>query len=258
MAESPGPATIYEGRMATAYDAGRQLLPEAEDGWAETIAGLVPDVATVVDVGAGTGRFSRLFAERFSATVVAVEPAARMRSIGARPPQADAGARISWVAGAAERLPVASGRTDVAWLSCVVHYLDLDVAGRELARVVRPGDGRVLVRSTFPDRFDELEWMRWFPAARTIDETRMPSVEQIEHAWAPAGLRLAARLPSSHVIARDLHELAARLEHRAISTLELIGDAEFEQGLAALRAQADVTPPRPTYSAMDILSFTTT
>jgi SAM-dependent methyltransferase len=243
--------TMYEGRMAAAYDAGRQLLPEAEVGWSETVGELVAPGATVVDVGAGTGRFARLFAERLAATVIAVEPAARMRSVGVG--RRDAG--VTWVAGSAERLPIATGRADVAWLSCVVHYLDLDAAGRELAGVICDG-GRVLVRSTFPDRFDELEWIGWFPTARAIDEQRMPTVEQIERAWAPHGLRLEARLPSSHMVARDLHELVDRLGQRAISTLELISDAEFAAGLAALRAHADEVPPRPAYSAMDVLSFT--
>jgi hypothetical protein len=84
----------------------------------------------------------------------------------------------------------------------------------------------------------------------------MPSVEGIERAWAPHGLQLEARRPSSHVRARDLHELADRLEHRAISSLALISDAEFAAGLAALRAYADSVPPRPSYTAMDLLSFT--
>jgi ubiquinone/menaquinone biosynthesis C-methylase UbiE len=246
---------MYEGRMAAVYDAGRGLLPEAEDGWAETVRDRVPAGAQVVDVGAGTGRFARLFVERFGARVVAVEPAAGMRSAASRHATSD---RIGWVAGRAERLPLAGDRADVVWLSCVAHYLDLDAAGRELARVARKGRGRVLVRSTFPDRFDDLEWMRWFPGAREIDEDRMPTVEQLEEAWAPHGLRLEARLPNSQVIARDLHELVARLEHRAISTLEMISDAEFEQGLAALRQQAAHEPARPSYSAMDILSFTVT
>jgi SAM-dependent methyltransferase len=253
MADPSHASSIYGGRMAGAYDAGRQLLPEAEDGWAATVQDLVPAGATVVDVGAGTGRFARLFVERFAARVVAVEPSVRMRSVGSG--RRDAG--VAWVAGAAERLPVRGGGADIVWLSCVAHYLDLDAAGRELARVIgEDRGGRVLVRSTFPDRFDELEWLGWFPTARGIDDERMPSVEGIERAWAPHGLRLEARLPSSHVIAGDLHELVDRLEHRAISSLELISDAEFAAGLAALRTYADSVPPRPSYSAMDVLSFT--
>jgi ubiquinone/menaquinone biosynthesis C-methylase UbiE len=244
--------TLYEGPMAAAYEPGRSLLPEAEDAWAASVAPLVPQGALVVDVGAGTGRFARLFATRFASRVIAVEPAAGMRSAA---PEAD----VTWTAGAAEALPLASGCADVAWLSCVVHYLDLDATGRELARIVgRDGAGRVLVRSTFPDRFDELEWIKWFPTARAIDEERMPTVDQLAAAWSPHGLQLEARIPSSQIVARDLHDLIARLEHRAISTLTLMTDEEFAAGLTALRAHAKSAPPHPTHSAMDILTFTPT
>jgi hypothetical protein len=146
----------------------------------------------------------------------------------------------------------------VAWLSCVAHYLDVDAAGRELARVIPPSRGRILVRSTFPDRCDDLEWLEWFPSARAIDEARMPSVDRITDAWAPHGLVLEDRIVSSQIVARDLHELVARLEHRAISTLALISDEEFAAGLAALRAHAASSTGGPTYSAMDILAFTPT
>ena len=243
----------YDGRMARVYDAGRRLLPEAEDGWADAVRDRVPIGGRVVDLGAGTGRFARLFVERFSARVVAVEPAAGMRSAGAR--HHDHDTDIRWVAARAERVPLVDGTADVVWLSCVVHYLDLDATGGEPTRLAKRGQGRVLVRSTFPDRLDELEWMRWFPTARAIDEARMPSVERLQGAWAPHGLTLEARIPDRQVIARDLDELVRRLEHRAISTLELISDAEFAAGLDGLRAHAAASPRRPSHSAMDILSF---
>jgi hypothetical protein len=113
----------------------------------------------------------------------------------------------------------------------------------------------VLVRSTFPDRFDDLEWIQWFPTARAIDEQRMPTVEALETTWAECGLHLAERRVSNHLAARDLKDLAERLEHRAISTLELISDEEFEAGITALCGAAQSTPRRPVYSPVDVLSF---
>jgi SAM-dependent methyltransferase len=242
--------TLYDGRMASAYNDGRHLLPEAEDAWVTSIRDLVPPGAAIVDVGAGTGRFARPLARRFGATVTAVEPAPRMRAVGAGVPQPG----VAWVAGSAEALPVRSGVADVVWLACVVHYLDLAVAGRELARVLN-GAGRVLVRSTFPDRFDRIEWLRWFPAARAIDERRMPSVEDLQEAWAPHDLSLEARVATRHLVARDLDDLADRLSRRAISTLTLISDDDFARGLAALRAHARTAPPRPVHSHVDVVSF---
>lgn len=206
------PLVNYDGRLASAYDAGRALLPEAEAAWAHTVAPYVSSGGKVLDMGAGTSRFANLFRARFLALVVAVEPSAGMRA------RRRSVSGTAWVGGRAEALPLREGAFDAVWLCCVVHYLDLVLAGREIARVLRP-DGRVLVRSVFPDRFDELVWMRWFPTARTIDERRVPTVEQVAEAWHGAGLQLQQRHGSRHLIADDLDDLADRLAHRAISTL---------------------------------------
>lgn len=240
----------YDGRLALSYNAGRVLLPDAEHSWARTVAPYLEPGALVADVGAGTGRFTDLFAKTFPVRVIAIEPARGMRSQRDLVPSADP----VWVGGKAEALPIRGGVVDLAWLSCIVHYLDLVSAGAELARVLRP-DGRVLVRSVFPDRFDDLLWMHWFPAARAIDEARMPSVEAVAGAFGAAGLRLEERHAAHQLVANDLGELAERLSHRAISTLELISDEDFEHGLETLRADAARQPAAPVYSTVDTLVF---
>lgn len=245
-----GGGISYEGRIASVYDPGRVLLPEAEATWAESVEGLVAAGSTLLDVGAGTGRFSGLFASRFGCSVIAVEPASAMRSQGIA--RGDEG--VAWLSGRAESLPIRGAAVDVVWLACVVHYLDLAAAGHEFARVLRRG-GQLIVRGTFPERFDELEWIRWFPTARMIDEQRMPAVDDLETAWARCGLYLADRRLIQHLAATDLHDLAERLGHRSISTLELISDEDFDAGMAALRKDAMSSPRRPVYSPVDIVSF---
>lgn len=219
--------SVFDGDLARAYDRGRALPPQAEEQWRRAVLPLVDEGAVVLDVGAGTGRFARLFPNR----VVAVEPAAGMR--------AGRGDEAVWVAGGAEALPLRDASVDVAWLAYVVHHVDLAAAGRELARVVRPG-GLVLVWSTFPDRFDDLEWLRWFPAARAIDEERFPAVDALVAAW-PA-LTLESRTAVDLTVAADHAALVERLSHRAISTLRLISDEDYERGMAGLRA-ADLEGP---------------
>jgi hypothetical protein len=83
----------------------------------------------------------------------------------------------------------------------------------------------------------------------------MPTVERVAEAWAGAGLTLDGRLSGRHLVARDLTELADRLAHRAISTLELLSDDEFRSGLAALRSDARRLPSEPVYSTVDTLVF---
>jgi SAM-dependent methyltransferase len=235
--------------MARVYRHGRRLRPEAIALWRRALEPLVARSGVVVDVGAGTGRFAELFAEWFSPRVVAVEPAAAMRAQAARP------GRVLWLGAEAERLPVRGGVADLVWVSDVVHYLDLRSAGREVHRVMRPG-GRAIVRSTFPDQFPDTEWMRWFPSARVIDEQRVPTVEAVVDAFGREGLNFESRLVVNQPMAADLREYADLVAARAISTLELIDNEEFEQGLEDLRAAAEAAAsPQAVTTPLGLLVF---
>lgn len=239
----------YEGHMARVYRRGRELLPEAAAEWRRALEPLVRPESLVVDVGAGIGRFAVHLADWFSARVVAVEPAAAMRA------QAQPRERVSWMAARAEQLAVRHGVADLVWISDAVHYLELYCAAQEARRALKPR-GRVVVRSTFPDQFEQTEWMRWFRSARTFDAQRVPTVDQIVTAFGRAGLELESRSTVYQPVARDLHELADRVGERAISTLEIIDDDEFEQGLSDLRVAAAQSPaPRTITTPLGVLVF---
>jgi len=240
----------YDGRIAAVYEAARDLRPEAEQAWLDAVGGEVRAGDLVVDVGAGTGRFARRFSSELQARVVAVEPAEGMRTNRGRA----VGAPVSWIAGSAEALPLRSRTVDVAWASYVLHYTDLRVAGGELARVLQVG-GSVLVWSSFPDRFADVEWMRWFPSAVKIDAARLPSVERVQDAWKEWGLQLRRRQVVPIQTAANLTELAERIGRRGISTLELIPDAEFEAGLTAMRRHAASADETPVFTPVDLLVF---
>ena len=231
----------YDSEISARYEHGRGLSPQARDTWRTAVAGLIPTDAPVVDVGAGTGRFTRLLAEMTAAPVIAVEPSLGMRNAARAVPSPGA----SWVAAPAEAMPLRSQSAGAIWTAFTTHYLELESAGREFGRVLRPG-GRVLVWHAFPDVFDELEWLRWFPAARAIDEQRMPSIDTVTSAFERAGLRYVDRTDHRMHIADSFDALVERIGHRAISTLTLISDAEFDAGLSAMRKHAldnDSTAP---------------
>ena len=237
----PQPDTDYDGEIATTYAEGRSISPEALATWRGAVASLIPDSGVVVDVGAGTGRFARPLTELAPGRVVAVEPASGMRPAANVTEGGLGNRRPIWVGAAAEALPVASSSVALIWSAFTAHYLDLDRAAIEFARVLRPS-GEVIIWHAFPDVFDDLEWFRWFPSARALDETRMPSASMVHDALTAAGLTFIGRADYRMRIADNLAALADRLAHRSISTLRLISDDEFAHGLAQLRAEAQRRP----------------
>jgi SAM-dependent methyltransferase len=87
----------------------------------------------VLDLGAGTGKLTRVLAERY-ARVVAVEPLAELRTIlAARVPGADVRD------GRAEDIPLRDAEVDAVFAGQAFHWFANDVAVAEIARVLRPG-----------------------------------------------------------------------------------------------------------------------
>lgn len=228
------PVVDYNGELATSYDAGRDISPEAERTWRDAIAPHLSKTDTVVDVGAGTGRFARRLAEMVDRPVIAAEPAEGMRTAANA-----SGARRSarWIGATAEGLPLRSVSVDVVWSAFATHYYDLPAAAVEFHRVLRRG-GRVLIWHAFPEMFDELELYRWFPSAEGIDRDRMPDTDEVITTFENAGFALVERSAHQMQISSSLAAFAERLSHRAISTLRLLDDAEFEHGISQLRAHA--------------------
>jgi SAM-dependent methyltransferase len=89
--------------------------------------------ASVVDIGAGTGKLTRLLASRYR-EVTAVEPLANMR---AKLEQVVPG--VTALAGSAERIPLDDASVDGAFAAQAFHWFDKAVALPEIARVLRPG-----------------------------------------------------------------------------------------------------------------------
>jgi ubiquinone/menaquinone biosynthesis C-methylase UbiE len=152
---------------------------------------------------------------------------------------AEAGAAhpgVTYLAGAAEDIPLPDGSCDVVLLFLSFHHVtDQEGAVREIARVLRPGaGGQVLVRSTFSDRMPDLLWHHWFPRAREVEREMFPSADEVAELFGRAGMRRLALDRIRHRLAGDLAEYAARLRLRAVSTFEHLTDAEISEGFATM------------------------
>ena len=93
----------------------------------------VSDEATVLDLGAGTGKLTRVLADRY-ARVIALEPLAELRAIlEERVPQAEP------LPGLAEAIPLPDASVDAVFAGQAFQWFANEVALAEIARVLRPG-----------------------------------------------------------------------------------------------------------------------
>jgi SAM-dependent methyltransferase len=251
-------ARVDYDRMAPDYLEGRALPAAGMAPWRDEIARWLPvpdDRARrspVLDLGAGTGQFAAAIAGWFGVQVLAVEPSKGMRAQAVR---ANAHPGVHWVAGVGERLPLRDGSCALAWVSTVVHHLDdLNAAAAELERVLRP-EAPVLIRQAFPGRLEDVTlYRRYFPGACLVAAGVLPTVAQVETAFAGAGFRVEDLRSVAQVSAPSLAVYRDKARHRADTGLRLLPDDQFAAGLAALDRDADAeTTPVPVVDRLDLL-----
>jgi SAM-dependent methyltransferase len=120
------------------YEAARPSYPDDALAWFATQASLEPG-RRVVDLAAGTGKFTRLLVGT-GADVVACEPVPGMRATfrSVLP-------GVPVFAGTAEALPLRGASIDVITVAQAWHWFDHDRAATEAARVVRAGGALALL-----------------------------------------------------------------------------------------------------------------
>ena len=248
------PGTIdYNGLMAANYQQGRALSPQAAEAWRAALEPFIPQRKdlTILDLGAGTGRFASFLSQVFAGRVIGVEPAFGMRS-NASP--AALPNEVTFVGGSAEQIPLRDDTCDVAWLSQVLHHVrDRALCARELRRVLRE-QGRAFIRGALADSRDNFPTLlHFFPGIAPIFDD-LPSIAETVSTFQSQGFTFEAHRRVEQQISASLREFADRTRLRADTSLALLSDDEFEAGMAALdAAAADESVPAPIFETLELL-----
>ena len=118
------PAAATFERVAADYDYGRPSWPPDAVAW----VGLPRD-AEVADLGAGTGKLTRVLLEQFD-RVIGIEPLGGMRAL--------IPAEAQVIPGTAEAIPLPDESLDGVFCGESFHWFDWQRALPEIARVLRP------------------------------------------------------------------------------------------------------------------------
>jgi len=186
-------------RTADSYVRGRPDYPPAALEWLKADLGLAPG-KTALELGAGTGKFTRLLAET-GAAVTAVEPVGAMLDELRRALPA-----VATLQATAQRIPAPDASADAVVCAQAFHWFASTAALAEIRRVLKHGgmlgliwnvrDQSVgwvaeLTRIMAPyegdaPRYDHGEWRRVFPAKgfrefheRTFVHSHIGPAEQV-------------------------------------------------------------------------------
>ncbi|HEY0277791.1 MAG TPA: class I SAM-dependent methyltransferase [Solirubrobacterales bacterium] len=134
------------GAAADAYERARPSYPDEAVDW------LLPEGArTVLDVGAGTGKLTRAQVAR-GLNVIAVEPIDEMRAtLESTLPEVRA------LKGTAEEIPLPDASVDVITVAQAWHWVDVERATAEAARVLKPGGTLALIWNR---RDERVPWVK--------------------------------------------------------------------------------------------------
>ena len=231
-------------RVAAVYES----LRTTDEAPVRRIRQLLPDrPVTGLDIGCGTGRYSRLLRGLLpdgSLLVASDVSAAMLAELEA----GDHGHAVGLVPllSTAEELPVRTASLDLVTAFNCVHHFDLGRFLAAVARVLQPG-GQLFIYTRTPQQNARTIWGRYFPGF-TEHEQRLHSEAALRDAVRrTGGLKMIATQTFKHPRSSTAERLRAQAEGRHYSTFSLYTPDELRASIATFLARL----PGPEVSWVD-------
>jgi SAM-dependent methyltransferase len=221
-------------QVAAVYES----LRTTDESPVRTICQLLPDrPVTGLDVGCGTGRYTRLLRALLpdGSLLVASDISAAML---AQLKAGNCGHALGVVPllAAAEELPFRAASLDVVTAFNCVHHFDLGRFLTAVARVLAPG-GQLFIYTRTPQQNARTIWGRYFPGF-TEREQRLHSQAAIRDAVRRTGeLKVVTTQTFSHPRSSTAERLQAQAEGRHYSTFSLYTPEELRASITTFLAR---------------------
>jgi SAM-dependent methyltransferase len=220
-------------RAAARYERGRPEAPLAAIE-ALTLSLGISSASTVAELGAGTGKLSRLLAPR-AGRYVAVEPVPAMREQFRR-----ALSGVPLIAAVSEMLPFRTSSIDAVVAAQAFHWFDIPRAMGEMHRALRPGGAVGLLWNV---RDESVDWVHRATEVMDRYETRGPRFRN--YAWLASWNRTPGFAPldkQTFPFVQRVDRDAALDRFTSVSFIASLDTVRFAEAEASLKDLLDTHP----------------